>query len=232
MTTPFIPDDEMLMAYADGELDPLNAKRVEKAVAADPALAEIVEGHRALRGKLGGAFAPILGEPVPDHLVAMLQSNVVAFTPRPAPAPPRRWLSGLAIAASLMTGIAVGTQWTGSVGPIAAGKNGLVASGDLAGALNHQLASNSGTVRVLASFREKNGGYCRVFSAPSLDGIACKGADGWQLRRTQSADTSQRTNYAQAASGNAAIMAAAQDMMAGEPLDENAEKQAVARGWK
>ena len=29
-------DPETLMAYADGELDPLTARRVEKAIAADP----------------------------------------------------------------------------------------------------------------------------------------------------------------------------------------------------
>ena len=233
MTTPFTPDDELLMAYADGELDPLNAKRVEKAIAADPALGKIVEGHRALRSKLGDAFAPVLNQPVPDHLAAMLQSNAVAFTPKPAPAPqPRRWLSGLAIAASLVAGIAVGTQWAGRPGPIAAGKDGLIASGPLAHALDTQLASAAGDTRMLASFRDSNGGYCRVFAGQSFDGIACKGASGWQLRQMQSTGAASGADYRQAGSGNAAIMAAAQNMMAGDPLDETAEKQAVSKGWR
>lgn len=226
-------DDEMLMAYADGELDPLNAKRVEKAIAADPALAEIVEGHRALRSKLGDAFAPVLDQPVPDHLAAMLQSSVVAFKPKAAPAPqPRRWLSGLAIAASLVAGIAVGTQWTGTPGSVAANKDGLIASGPLAKALDTQLASAAGGTKMLASFRDSSGGYCRVFAGQSFDGIACKGASGWQLRRTQSAGPASSADYRQAGSGNAAIMSAAQDMMAGEPLDQTAEKQAVSKGWR
>lgn len=233
MTTPFTPDDEMLMAYADGELDPLNAKRVEKAIAADPALAEIVEGHRALRSTLGNAFAPVLDQPVPDRLAAMLQSNVVAFVPKPAPVPqPRRWLSGLAVAASLVAGIAVGTQWTGAPGPVAAGKDGLIASGPLAHALDTQLASAAGGTKMLASFRDSNGGYCRVFADQSFDGIACKGTSGWQLRQTQSSGAGSGADYRQAGSGNAAIMAAAQDMMEGAPLDEAAEKQAVSKGWK
>lgn len=227
------PDDEMLMAYADGELDPLNAKRVEKAIAADPALAEIVEGHRALRSRLSDAFAPILDQAVPDHLAAMLQSNVVAFAPNPAPvAQPRRWLSGLAIAASLIAGIAVGTQWAGAPGPVAAGKDGLIASGPLAKALDTQLASTAGDTKMLTSFRDSNGGYCRVFAGQSFDGIACKGASGWQLRQTQSAGAAAGADYRQAGSGNAAMMAAAQDMMTGEPLDETAEKQAVSKGWR
>lgn len=227
------PDDDMLMAYADGELDPLIAKRVEKAIAADPVLAEIVEGHRALRSRLGNAFAPILDQPMPDHLAAMLQSNVVAFTPKPAPvAQPRRWLSGLAVAASLIAGIAVGTQWTGTPEPVVAGKEGLVASGPLAKALDTQLASSVGDTKMLASFREGNGGYCRVFSGQSFDGIACKGTGGWQLRQTQSSGAESSATYRQAASGHAAIMAAAQEMMQGEPLDEVGERQALTKGWK
>lgn len=226
-----IPDDEMLMAYADGELDPLTARRVEKAIAADPALAQTVAGHRALRSRLGSAFAPVLDQPVPDHLTAMLQSNVVAFTPKPVPQP-RRWLSGLAIAASLVAGIAVGTQWAGAPGPVAAGKDGLIAAGPLADALDTQLASASGETRMLASFRDSKGGYCRVFAGQSFDGIACKGAEGWQLRQTQSSGAASGADYRQAGSGNAAIMAAAQDMMAGDPLDETAEKQAISKGWK
>ncbi|MEP6786698.1 MAG: anti-sigma factor [Sphingomonadales bacterium] len=227
------PDDEMLIAYADGELDPLNAKRVERAMAADPAFAAIVEEHRALRNRLGNAFAPVLDQPIPDHLVAMLQSNVVPFSPIVAPAPPqRRWLSGLAVAASLVAGVALGTQWQGAPGPVAVASNGLVASGDLAHKLDTQLASVSGDTRMLASFRESSGGYCRVFAAPSLDGIACKDAQGWQLRQTRPSGVKQDAAYRQAASGSAAIMAAAQDMMTGDPLDEAAEKRALKAGWR
>ena len=42
-------EPELLMAYADDALDPLTAKRVERAIAADPALAEEVARHRRLR---------------------------------------------------------------------------------------------------------------------------------------------------------------------------------------
>lgn len=233
MTTSFTPNDELLMAYADGELDPLNAKRVEKAVAADPALAKVVEDHRALRNALDSAFSPILDQPVPDHLAAMLQSNVIEFTPKTAPAPtPRHWLGGLAIAASLVAGIAVGTQWTGTSGPIAAGKDGLIASGPLAHALDTQLASAAGDTKMLASFRNNNGDYCRVFAGQSFDGIACKSASGWQLRQTRSSSAVSGTAYRQAGSENAAILAAAQDMIAAEPMDEAGEKQAISKGWR
>ena len=227
------PDDDMLMAYADGELDPLAAKRVERAIEADPALAETVAAHRALRQRLGAVFAPILDAAVPDHLAAMLETNVVAIAPRTLPIlQPRRWLSGLAVAASLLVGVALGTQWQGPTGPVSASGSSLVASGDLARALDTQLASASGDTRVLVSFRDSSGGYCRVFAAEALDGIACKGTQGWQLRETKSSGTTRGTAYRQAASNAAPLMATAQEMMVGDPLDEAAEKRARVTGWK
>jgi hypothetical protein len=228
-----IPDAEMLMAYADGELDPLAAKRVERAIAADPALAETVEAHRALRRQLGAAFAPVLDQPIPDRLTAMLDTNVVALIPRTLPAPqPRRWLSGLAVAASLVAGLGLGAQWQALTSPVSATGSSLVASGALSRQLDTQLASATGDTRMISSFRDGAGKYCRVFAAPALDGIACKDGGSWQLRQTQSSGAKQDAAYRQAGSADAGLMAAAQDMMKGEPLDEAAERRAVAAGWR
>jgi len=44
--------EEMLVAYADGELDEVNRRRVERALAGDEALAERLAAHEALRGRL------------------------------------------------------------------------------------------------------------------------------------------------------------------------------------
>ena len=53
-------DPQVLMAYADGELAAADAARVEAAIAVDPALARIVDDHRALRARLSDAFAGVL----------------------------------------------------------------------------------------------------------------------------------------------------------------------------
>ena len=50
--------DETLMAYADGELDDDQRAAIERAVGADPALAERVAQHQALRSDVFAAFAP------------------------------------------------------------------------------------------------------------------------------------------------------------------------------
>lgn len=225
-----IPDDAMLMAYADGELDPLAAKRVERAIAADPALAAIVDRHRSLRSMLGSAFDPVLAAPVPDRLTAMLSSTVVPFA-APQPARPRsRWIEAVAIAACLVIGVAIGQHW--SAGPIAVSQGRVVASGTLSRALDTRLASTMGDTHVLVSFRDRGGAYCRVFASPAVDGVACREDDRWALRRTQAPAAEVHRDYRQAGSAQAALLASAQDMMAGEPLDDGAERSARARGWR
>ncbi|WP_066826798.1 anti-sigma factor family protein [Sphingomonas mali] len=223
-------EPEMLMAYADGELDPLNAKRVERAIASDPALAREVERHRALRKRISDSFAPVADEQVPDRLAALLNPNVVDL-PAPKTRPIlTRWREAAALAACLVLGLMIGIGV--SRGPVSAGAGGLYASGSLAAALDDQVGGANGSVKVAVSFRDKQGSYCRVFSSSAADGIACRDASGWALRRTQQGSTTQRGAYAQAGSPDPELMAAAQDMMAGEPLDAKAEEAARGAGWR
>ena len=60
---------ETLMAYADGELDVETRRAIEAEMAVDPEVAQEVERHRAMRAEVGGAFAGVLDEPVPDRLL-------------------------------------------------------------------------------------------------------------------------------------------------------------------
>lgn len=227
------PDDDMLMAYADGELGPIERARVDRAIAADPSLGDRVAAHQMLRAQLGAAFAPVEQNPVPAHLTAMLSSNVVPIGQKAAPARSQpRWRVGIALAASLVLGVGLGTRLTvGDSAPVAVENGKLVASGGLAKALDTQLASTSGETRVLVSFRSA-AGYCRVFASPATDGIACRDADHWQIRQTRAAAAQNSSAYRQAGSADAALMSAAQDMMQGEPLDEQAEQHARSAGWR
>lgn len=225
-------EPELLMAYADGELDPLTAKRVERAIAADPALAGEVERHRRLRAQLSDAFAPVAEEPVPDRLAALLASNVVPLRQPPRrPAAFTRWRAAGALAACLVIGLMIGSQMAG--GPVTARGDGLYASGTLAGALDRQLGGEGGAVRIAASFRDGRGAYCRVFLSRPVDGVACRQNGAWALRRTsRSAEAAPAAPYAQAGSADPQLMAAAQEMMAGEPLDTRAERAARDAGWR
>lgn len=225
-------DPEMLMAYADGELGPIEAKRVERAIAEDPALAEEVERHRALRAALNARFAPIAEEAVPDRLADMLRSNVVAL-PQPRPVSPvRGWARwGGAIAASLVLGLAIG-HGLQDPGYVRTQGGQLYAAGQLAGALDTQLAADQGAIRTPVSFRDARGGYCRIFTSSTADGIACREKKGWTLHQTRPGAAQGKTDYVQAGSADPALMAAAQEMMAGDPLDAAAEQQARKAGWR
>ncbi len=227
-------DPEMLMAYADGELGPIEAKRVERAIAEDPALAEEVARHRALRARLSGHFAPVAEEPVPDRLITLLRSNSnIAALPVSKPA--RRipgWAGwGGAVAASLVLGLAIG-HGLQSPDLVQTRDGQLYAAGTLAGALDGQLAANQGAVRVPVSFRDRSGAYCRVFISQAADGIACHDRQGWALRQTRAGKDAAKSDYAQAGSADPELMASAQEMMAGEPLDAVAEGRAKAAGWR
>jgi hypothetical protein len=236
-------DRETLAAYADGELGPEEIARVEAAIAADPALAAEVEAHRKLRNMLGAHFAPIAEMPVPERLSAPLgkPANVVdldavrrarkaAQASRPMPS---RWAMGGALAASLVLGIVLSGQIpTG--GPIKSDGGQLVASGTLDSALTSQLASADGKapVRVLLSFKAADGSFCRGFQTAAMAGIACREGDAWVVERTQAGGAEKRSDYRQAGSASAAIMAAAQDMAPDGALGADAERAARDGGWR
>ena len=232
-------DAELAMAYADGELDPLSARRFEKRMEQDAALAEQVARHRRLRATLSDAFPVEPGQGAPDPLAAMIRQSaqVVSLDSarakrrwRPAP---RDWMTGGAVAASLIVGVMLG-HGVGQ-GDVALQGGALVAQAQLGRTLDTQLASaqaDDAPVRILVSFQDDGGRYCRAFASASVDGIACKQGGDWRLQTTRPGTLGARTEFRQAGSEDAALLAQAQAMMAGAPMDARAEAAASARGWR
>lgn len=69
--------DEILMAYADGELDEATARQVARACEADMALKARVDAFSRTGKGLASAFDPILDAPVPRNLIdSIYQSSV------------------------------------------------------------------------------------------------------------------------------------------------------------
>jgi hypothetical protein len=225
---------EELAAFADGELDEPRRGEVAMTVAADPALAAEVERHRALKARLAAHFAPILDQPVPERLTALLEGaerKVADFASarqrKAARGIPRwSWIAGPALAASLA--LAVFLPRGGEV-PAGYAKPGLAAVLD-SGLVATQ-ASDAPT-RILLSFRNRAGQYCRAFSGNTRSGIACKDAAGWRLETTASGATPENGDYRMAGSPASAIMAEAQEMAAGSALTAEQEQAARARDWR
>lgn len=229
-------DRAIIAAYVDGELDLVSAKRLEKAMAEDAGLAKAVDAERTLCARLSAHFDPVAEEPVPDRLAALLSGNVSLLDEQRSKKTVRWYRPSVmkwsAMAASLVVGLIIGgTVLNRDAGYVRDDGGVLVASGELADALQTQLASTQGTdpkVRIGTSFAAKDGGYCRTFETASLDGIACRAGKEWQLKQTSSGNGTSA--YRQASAGALAEAAAA--MMAGEAMDAAAEKAAAEKGWK
>lgn len=220
---------EDLAAFADGELDPARAAEVAAAVAADPALDAQVRAHQALKARLGAHFAPIAEAPVPDRLTALLKpeaAKVVSLDQareKRQPLPARwTWFAAPALAASL----ALAVFWPRGAGPI---------DGPVANVLENQLVATQpadADPRILLSFRNAEGDYCRAFASSARSGIACRDSQGWVLRENLAASVAQTGEYRQAGNPAVEIMERAQAMAAGPALDAGQEQAAKARGWR
>ena len=247
--------DDILMAYADGELDLRTRAQVEDAMAADPQIARRVAAHQALRKTLRSGFDKVLDEPIPDHLLAAARatSRVRSETRVVVPLRPRRprsavlpnwaWPRWGAIAASFVLGALVwhfGTDWYSS-GPLTERDGQLLAAGALDKALSNQLASAQpaqAPVQIGVTFRSKGGNYCRTFQVrehTNLAGLACREQDKWRLDALAQSDASAgaHSEFRPAGSGLPPSIAQAVDQaIDGDPLDAKSEARARTDQWR
>ena len=229
-------DDDLLMAFADGELYEIARARVERAVAADPALRARLEQQQRVRATLAAFYGPTAEEAVPERLRAMLDTNVVDFAAaRPHRARPR-WQDLAALAATLVLGLALGRALlVPAAGPVGVENGTMIAQGPLAAALDTQLASAQASdtaTRIGTSFAAADGRLCRTFDSAAMAGLACKGDQGWQLIMTAAGSAAPQSGYRQAGSAAPLVAQAAQELMTGEPFDAAAERQARDSGWR
>jgi len=201
-------DDAMLLAYADGELDPETCRQMERQIARDPDTAERVAGFRQDASMLKAAFQHVLYQsPAPEAFAH------TATTPSRMPHPvtpkcvPRGTNFGWAMAAglsALMVGGFVGHQLAESDQHSLFQQLGVPTPGDhqtMNKALSVSLESSAsgtatpwrnpdtghaGEVMPVRTFKNKNGQFCREFIDTSSvfgtdresGGVACRGADG------------------------------------------------------
>lgn len=183
--------DEMLMAYADGELTPEETTALEQLLRQDAALRARLEPFLRTGRHLSNAFAPVLREPVPSRLIAAIQraprAHRASATALPlaglretlAAAAAAVFPSGLSpamaagMAALVMVGAAGGWiagRTTGGPSMIAEARYGLLASGPLAHALeanpSHVASDPDGrgtSVVPVLSFKTAGNSVCREY---------------------------------------------------------------------
>lgn len=247
-------DDTRLMAYVDGELSAEEAARIESQAAADAALAERIRRTRALRVRLGGAYAPVLDEEVPQRLRDVLRPGSEIPDPvRAIPAPAtalgvqpgrrrRRARDWSALAASLLLGVLIARVLPPGTSPAqddAFVDAAMRAGGALERALNDGLAAAGpdGGVSIGLSFRARDGVYCRSFTLDGEQpraGLACReGGARWRVTTLSDTGAATGQEMRQAASGlPPAVLADIDARIEGEPLDASQEQAARAARWR
>jgi len=238
--------DQLLMAYVDGELSPDLAALILSRMEAEPDLLDRLEQHQRLRSQLSAAFGPIMGEPLPPNLTALLaREGVKVASPSAKSAQGNvfrgfdgAWPMWAAAAAATVIGVGL-SEFRHMDDPLALSGGRIVASGPLARSLEHDLAADSAGAgaKIMASFEDRSGRYCRVFEAAGgshEDGVACKNDGRWQVvALANPAGPEPSAGYRQASSAVAASVAAAVDeFQASNALTPEQERQARTQQWR
>jgi hypothetical protein len=241
--------DEILMAFADGELDEPMAAAVAKAMSEDAGIAKRVLDFQQSRRLTRSAFSQAIALEVPPELHAAVSAQVRAFEaangsvtefrPRKTIADERvgrrspflrmalaASIGVLAVAAGYFAGQRHGSGETSLMAQLEAPQVrdalGRIASGQ-------EVELPAGRMRVISTFRLANGSLCREFrlQAPSgaADAVACRDS-GWNVTFA-AAKTGGNADYTPS-DGADPIAAYLQSLNAGEPLVDEAEAKALA----
>ncbi|MES2740221.1 MAG: hypothetical protein V4754_04645 [Pseudomonadota bacterium] len=251
--------DQILMAFADGELDEATRRAVEEAIREDEALAHRVAQYKARQGRRGdvlAAFGPAEGAPPrrkPPLRAVVSRGTVVQLdavrasraASQVAPAERARrwsWLEWAALGFTLVFGLLGGAffsaQWHAEergATQIGARDGNLLARGALAAALSQQLSgaapSAQGGARIGLSFLSMDGQYCRSFGLgrPGQYLVGLACRSGQDWRLPLLV---QDGRPGAVPTVPAPVREAVDQRINGQPLDGRAEQEAVRRGWQ
>jgi hypothetical protein len=242
------PDDTMLMAYADGELDAATARDVAAAIAADPALARRAAQFRRTRELVAAAVEDALGQDVPD---ALLRTARTPLPPTVAPGlrlrPRAGWWRGgwrpaaLAASLALLIGLAGGQLLRPSAPPATQ-----LAALDLAPIARALEVTPSGAswagdgmvVELQGTFQDAAARWCRELVLDPADGaptwlIACRDAatPRWSVRLAVPLEAAAGADY-RPAGGDDPLQPLLDQLGAGRPVDAARERELIEGGWR
>jgi len=225
-------DDDLLMAYADGELPPEEVSRIEALLARDPGARERVRLYRESAALARAAFAPTLEEPVPAALeervreMAREDGRVMPF-----PAARRRGLRRLALPLAASLALLIGFVAGSRMQPESE-------STLLARALESTPSGviGPGEVLPLATLESADGRWCRQFERPRngrvAQGVACREPDGrWRVVALLEQETGGDGGY-RPAGGPADPLAPFLEALRLRAIDGAAEAGLIAGGWR
>ncbi|PHR62549.1 MAG: hypothetical protein COA47_03110 [Robiginitomaculum sp.] len=248
--------DEQLSAYLDGELDKKERQKLETALASDPDLAERLAALEHTNAVLKATFNPILEEPVPEHVLALLSDakqptdsgDVVPLFPQKVHLQFSKWQLPIAASIALVLGVGIGHNWSPGIelgGTLMAQVSGTIAPGNpLFDVLEHTpsahqvslVADGSVQARPVLSYQTNDGTYCREFEVKGpkagLHGIACRSGQNWDIQ-IQNQTRLQASSGMRTASGNTdqAVDQFISDSISDIPFGLEREVELMQNGW-
>jgi hypothetical protein len=245
-------EDEALSALLDGELTTEDAERLRQRIARHPALAarlaELEHADTAVRA----AYRGVVDEPLPTEVLAMLardrrapvRGDVVDLATRSRPLPrklaPLALAAGVALAVGIALGVLVAPRPPASA-PLVAGAGPVERASALHDVLETEPSGSrrslgAVTVEPRLTFATAEGDFCRQIEVTGPDGtttsLACRRGSAWQIVvATFAAGAASSGVYRPASGPQPAVDVVIDSLISGDPLDAEAERAAIARGW-
>jgi hypothetical protein len=237
--------DEILMAFADGELEEPVAAAVARVMAQDPAVARKVVDFQQSRRLTRSVFAGNLAPDVPTKLRAAISAQIEAYEAtskadeRPELVEPKRlwprmaYPMKMALAASfaavaVATGYFAGWQSQPEAGRLATLEDPLVFRELSRLESGREAELPVGRLRVISTYRLQNGSVCREFKLQSpsaaTDAVACR-SDEWNVTFAL-AEPTKSAEYVPSSGGDL-MDAYLGNLGAGNPLEGEAEAKAL-----
>lgn len=250
MTEPTSRDDDALSALMDGALPSDEAAVLRARLEREPALAARFASMERANRAVRDAYRDVVDEPLPERVLDLLRgpetraANVVDLDARRTRRALPAWLpqaaaAGVALAIGLGLGFGLGQRSeqlepagllasTGPVGPGSALHELLesVPSGEAR-------SLDGATAETRFTFRTQSGDWCRELAVTSgaarNAAVACRRDGGWRVDLV-GVEAAAGEVYRPAA-GDAPVREAVDALIDGQPLEPDAERALLERGW-
>lgn len=249
--------DELIMAYADGQVSAEEKAWLESILAVDPAIRARLEPFLATGPGRLTAFDAVLDAPIPDRLIDTIRGTK---PPVRASASARTGLfdrlfpngfgltPALGYAAALLAGIGIGsailTAPSAEQPLMVADRDGFIASGRLQSALERVPSGDNklvkeGDIRPLLTVRDGDGRICRQYEIVGRkkgpQGLACREGDGdWRITVLTGGEAAASALNASQSDGNVLdgmVGTAVKNLPGHSELTGAEELFLIERGW-
>lgn len=242
-------DDEKLSGFVDRELDAKEQAEMAAAIEGDHSARDKLARMQRTDDLVRAAHERPMNEAVPDRFLRAIDAGLASDNVVALPAPTMGaandnkrtwWMTGGAVAASLMLGVLLGPQILPRDGGDSAALSIALSEVLETSPSARSVKLKSGeAITPQVTFARTGGGHCRQFTlavgSTTQAGLACRDDGRWSLQALlpSSAAGSAQDGYA-AAEGpsDAALDAATDALRAGDPLDKAAEDALIARRWR